>query len=429
MNKLKYLCAMFVSFIIFLGSVEAASIGISSSNNTVTKGQSVNITVTVSSDTPLVSIEGTLMCKGAGVSSGIDLNFDDSSNSIYSKTFTHTIKPGSSGTITCSTSGTRITNMSSDNWQNIGSKSINVTVKEPQVIPPKNYSSNNNLKSLEVEGYKISPEFSKDTLEYTLEVPNGTEKIKINADKEDNSASISGNSEVSVSEGVNNFEIKVTAENGNVKAYKLIVTVKELDPINIKIKNEEYTVIRKEGILEPPANYEKKPITINNEEVLAYYNEKTKYTLVGLKNNNGESAWYVYNEKDNTYKEYNSFIVSGVYLVILDMPKDILPSGYHKTTLTHDNRKIDAYQYQEDKKSNNKSSDFYLLYAINELTGEKSLYTYDKQENTVQRYNLEVKKTTNYFLYFIVSTVLLIITVITFSIILIVKKKHKKRFA
>ncbi len=41
----------------------------------------------------------------------------------------------------------------------------------------KTYSSNNYLKSLEIEGYTI--DFNKDTNEYSIEVPNGTEKVSI----------------------------------------------------------------------------------------------------------------------------------------------------------------------------------------------------------------------------------------------------------
>ena len=89
-------------------------------------------------------------------------------------------------------------------------------------------SSNNNLKSLEIGGYTLSPEFSKDTLEYFVEVPNGTTSININSTREDNTASISGNGEVSVNEGSNKIELKVQAENGNVKVYVINVTVKEL---------------------------------------------------------------------------------------------------------------------------------------------------------------------------------------------------------
>ena len=83
--KKKYIIVSLISFILFSSVVNAASVSIKASNTSITRGNSVTVTATVSSDSPLVSIEGTLMCKGAGVSSGVDMAFDDSSNSVYSK--------------------------------------------------------------------------------------------------------------------------------------------------------------------------------------------------------------------------------------------------------------------------------------------------------------------------------------------------------
>ena len=121
----------------------AASASIKSSTSSITKGNNVTITLTVNSESPLVSIEGTLKCSGAGVSTGEDLRFDDSSNSLYSKTYTLSVKPTSAGTLSCYTESVRLTEMAKDNWQNISNKQVSITVNNPVVIPPKQYSSNN----------------------------------------------------------------------------------------------------------------------------------------------------------------------------------------------------------------------------------------------------------------------------------------------
>ena len=152
MKKVKLVLVSIIMFISFSTYAFASGVSISGSS-TITKGNSVKVTASVSSDSPLVSVEGTFMCKGAGTSEGIDMVFDDSSNSIKNKSYSITLKPTSSGTITCSTQGVRITNMSSDSWQSLSDKSMILTVKEPEVVTPKKYSSNNYLKSLEVDGY------------------------------------------------------------------------------------------------------------------------------------------------------------------------------------------------------------------------------------------------------------------------------------
>lgn len=427
-----------MSFVLFSVNVDAASVSIKSSYTSITKGNSVTVTATVSSNSPIVSIEGTLMCKGAGVNSGINMEFDDVSNSLYSKSYSTTIKGTSSGTITCSVIGARLTDMSSDSWQTIADKSISITVKEPVYIPPKTYSSNNNLKSLEIEGYTFSSEFASDVLEYTLEVPNGVDKINIKTVKEDDTASVSGAGEVSVSEGLNKIEVKVTAENGNVKVYVINVTVKELDPIEVKIGDKKYTIVRKEGIMEIPTNYEKSSIKIGDEDVLCYRNEVTDNILIGLKDEEGNSKYYSYDAKTNKYILYNGYKIGGINLNVLSMPTSMIPSGYSKITFEYEDNKIEGYQYIDKNVTyaadeTVKGSDFYLIYAVNELSGEKGLYVYDKLEGTLQRYNSNLilayqRKADNYFLYLLISLIVLALTIITFMIALIKKGKHKHKF-
>ena len=154
--------------------------------------------------------------------------------------------------------------------------------------------------------------------------------------------------------------------------------------------------------------------------------------LVGIKDESGNAAYYIYDEKKNTYTKYNGIKVGNLYLSVLDMPKDMVPSDYVKKSFEYNGNKIDGYVLK------NGNSNFYLIYAENEITGKKGLYIYDKLENTAQRFNDDLvdiykKKADNYFLYFLISIIVLAITIITFSIILIRKKNgntrmsHKKR--
>lgn len=53
------------------------------------------------------------------------------------------------------------------------------------------------------------PSFDKETKEYSVEVPNSTEKVNIKAEKADSSASVKGDGEVSVTEGVNKIELRL----------------------------------------------------------------------------------------------------------------------------------------------------------------------------------------------------------------------------
>lgn len=440
MKKL-YLFIYFV-FIFFVGTVvEASSVSVKVSSNSVTKGSTVTVTATINADSGIYTTEGTLYCSGAGVDKSANMSFEDLNTASTSKSFSFTIKPTSAGTVSCSTSNVMIRELKAESRYSLNNASASITVKNPVVVnkPVKEYSSNNNLKSLEVEGYSINPEFSKDILEYSTEVPNGTENVKITAAKEDNTATISGIGEIKVNEGTNKIEVKVQAENGNTKIYVINVTVKELDPIYVKINNKEYSIIRKEGILEIPENYEKSSVTINDEEVLCYKNIITKNIIIGLKDSDGNGKYYSYDEKRKSYTVYNGHKIGGINISILPMPNDKLPEGYSKVSFTYNDNKLDGYQYIDKNVTyaadeSVKGSDFYLLYAVNELSGEKGIYVYDKLEGTVQRFNNTLllsyqNKADNYFLYFLISIVLLAISIITLMLVLMKKKKHKNKFA
>ena len=80
----------------------------------------------------------------------------------------------------------------------------------------------------------------------------------------------------------------VTAENGSKRTYVLKVTVKEYEPILVKVDNEEYNVVRKRKGLPVISEYfTEQDITVGEEIVEGYYNETLDYDVVGLKDNTG----------------------------------------------------------------------------------------------------------------------------------------------
>ena len=210
------------------------------------------------------------------------------------------------------------------------SGSCNINVVNPAPVKPKN--SDNNLKSLSVEGATLSPEFNKDTLEYSVTLTSDTTKVKVNAEKNDSKASVSGTGEIEVKEGDNKLEIVVTAENGSRKTYVINATVQEKAPIIVKVNKEEYSIIRKKDVLTVPDGYEEIKVTINDEEIPAYKNEITGYTLVGLKSQDNKNAWYVYDENKLTYTKYIELKSEMVRLVVLNPKESDVPYRYYKTT-------------------------------------------------------------------------------------------------
>lgn len=80
-------------------------------------------------------------------------------------------------------------------------------------------SNNTNLKSLEVTGYDLEPVFNKNTLEYTVNVPSGTEAVEIIALPEDSNAAVSVTGYNYLEDGENEATIEVFAPDGSTKTY------------------------------------------------------------------------------------------------------------------------------------------------------------------------------------------------------------------
>ena len=443
-KAVKYLSIIICTFIISINYVKAASYDVTVTSKTVTVGNSVTLTI-----------------KGNDLAGRFDLSSSNSSVASLSKNSLFIDNNSTSITITAKSVGTATITIiptdvtAYDNNTITGNKTITITVKDKptsnpstggnnsgtttNTTPTKKKSTNNYLSSLTIEGYTLDKEFKKEETEYSIMVENDVNKIKINAQLDDSSAKVTGIGEVEVKEGINKLEIKVTAENGSTRTYTLNVTVKELNPIEVTINKKKYTIIRKEGELEPPENYEKSSIKIGEEEVLCYINKNTKNIIIGLTDEKGVSKFYSYNEKTKEYTLYNGYNIGGMNINILEMPEELIPKGYIKVSFNYNNNKLDGYQYIKKNQTyaaddKIKGSDFYLIYGINEKTGEKTLYVYDKLEGTIQRFNSDLVEAYNdennkYFMYMLISLALLAVSIITLSIVLIKQKKNKTKFA
>ena len=90
-----------------------------------------------------------------------------------------------------------------------------------------NRDKTNTLSSLEIENYKISPDFNKNTVNYTLTVKKDVTSVKINATLDSDKSSFNkgyGPRTVNLNYGVNTILIKVTSESDSTKTYTVKVT-------------------------------------------------------------------------------------------------------------------------------------------------------------------------------------------------------------
>ena len=236
------------------------------------------------------------------------------------------------------------------------------------------YSSNNYLIELSIDGATITPDFDKETLEYSVELDSSVEKINIKAKTENSKASVVGAGEVEVNEGNNEIKLTVRAENGNERVYIINALVKEINPIEVEVNDKKYHIVKKESLLGEVEGFKKEMIEIYNEEIPALYNETTKYTLVALRDEKGNTSLFIYDKKDNSFTKFNEINVNGLRINVLDVDNE----EYTKDEIEINDKKIVVYKKDKYK--------YYLIYGTNIETGKTSWYAYDKDENTLQRY-------------------------------------------
>ena len=211
MKKIKYLIFTMILFIpqVVLAAPNAT---ISTNANSIEKGKSVTVTVTLS-DTAAWNIKITGSGAATCSSKQADVTSDGKSTTKkFSLSCTSTIE----GTINFSVTG----DITSGSGQ---TKDISLT-KQVTVTKPK--SSDNTLSDLKVDGTTVSG-FSSSKTSYTLKDNSGT-SINISATVNDAKATVTGTGSKKLKYGKNTFGVTVTAENGSKKTYN--ITVNKPDP-------------------------------------------------------------------------------------------------------------------------------------------------------------------------------------------------------
>lgn len=373
MKKIKYL--LFTLCIVLIqGKVMAASIGLSASSSSTRVGGSVTVNVSANGLAGKFSVTSSNPSVISGGTSG---------DWIEQSTKSYRFTAKSQGTATITVLAIDVADGAGNTFT--GSKSITIQVGSGSGSSSSvEKSKNSYLNSLSIENATLNPVFTKDTLAYTVELEAGTTKANIHATAEDKKASVTGIGEVDVNEGDNNFEIKVTSESGASRVYNIKIIVKEFDPIEVKVGNKKYTIVRNIKNITPINGYEETTMKINGEEVPAFKNKITKYTLVALKDSEGNQNFFIYDKgKYTLYKEYTFNKI-----ILYPMECKNIPKGYKKTTIKLKEDEVVAYKL-------NKNSNYSLIYGMNIETGKKHLYMYDKEEGTLQIYNDEIEQNLN----------------------------------
>lgn len=388
----------------------SANFWASASARTVTRGSNVTISYgfTASEDS---GVEFSVSTSNAGVapisissdaflpSKGAQSSLSFTANQVGSATitFSNIQVEGESGSAT-----------------NLGSRSVTITVVEPQtstptprqggssgggsssggssssdegsdisVAPPNQEtkkpvdekSNNSYLSSLKIDKGELEPQFNAEIFDYTVKLAAETKTVHISAIASDSKATLKNEETLELKEGSNKHEIVVTAEDETTRTYRINFVVDEKAKTTFEYRNKKIGVL---SMLpeEKPQGYSETEIEINQVKVKALKNDTLKTILVYTVDELGNKKWmYSHNGKFSLYEEFQ---VGEKKYVLGFVDESVTKLGMIYNEVELFGKKIIGLQYD-----NEKLKRFVVVPLYNDKN-ELALYQIDTKENTIQ---------------------------------------------
>lgn len=328
---------------------------------------------------------------------------------------------------------------------------VNLTVSSGKITgtAPVNYSTNNNLASLQISPGVLSPAFSSSTTTYTTSVGSDVERLTVSAVAEDSKASIDV-SGTYLDPGSNTTTITVTAENGSKKVYTIYTTraakeepttepSKDFTDVDVTVNKQEYFLKSDFSEHPLPLGYTESEYDYNGNKIKVGIGTNTKLTLCYLDakdKKNGESGFYVYDSVAKTFTLYVEISEPEITYCILGITDSMeKPEGYKLMDYNMSGKTISVMM--------NEDRTYLLFYGISSqgVTGwfryciaDSTIQSFDGSQDGVsftpiQKEEEEVtdKKEINYKrLFYIAAIASVIILILTIPVIISLAVRLKK---
>ncbi|MBQ6847721.1 MAG: cadherin-like beta sandwich domain-containing protein, partial [Clostridia bacterium] len=329
----------------------SASIAFSKQNPTV--GDTVTVTVTVSAtDMYGVNVSGSyneeVLTYISGASSGgaglFQIADSENFNGESSKSFTLTFKAKKAGTSSISIKGQVASGIPPADVD--VSSSANFSVKDVTL------SNNANLSSLRTSAGSLSPRFSQNVTEYTVNVKNSVTECKVYGTTADPNATIGIVGSATLKVGQNKRVLTVTAPSGAQKSYTLTIIRSEVEEpeetvsdtssvsetsaaLETIIDGVSYMVLQDISSVELPVGFNVTKRLYNNEEVSVAIDEKENYELFYLKSADSDIAVpYTFDDAKNLFKKVNIITQGSNSYIVAEIPEDLtVPDDFTAKTV------------------------------------------------------------------------------------------------
>lgn len=364
----------------------ADGISVSAGQGSVSVGRTVAFSITVPSGseawTYSVSWSGNLTLE-SGDTAPMGFEGDSRTNQLV-------FRANSTGTGTVSISAGSYC-IAGEDYDASGSASVTiVSASEPDDSEPDytpstpGKSGNNALSSLTVSAGTLTPAFDPAVTEYTLSLPQGTEKLTLTATPSDSNATVQGDGELTLQEGENTLPLVVTAENGDTKTYTVTAKVAQAPTLFLDYNGQRLGVVKDVSQVTPPAGFAPaEPITYSGDTLPIWTDVSGKRTLVYLMDEKTSAqGFYLFSQTTGVQSPYLPILCGSVTYIYTDIPKELSSvPGLTPATVKAFGQALNGWTYNDAS-----LKDFCVLYLMDDA-GSYGYYTYDSREETLQRFS------------------------------------------
>lgn len=245
-------------------------------------------------------------------------------------------------------------------------------------------SGNNALSTLTVSAGTLTPAFDPAVTEYTLSLPQGTEKLTLTATPSDSNATVQGDGELTLQEGENTLPLVVTAENGDTKTYTVTAKVAQAPTLFLDYNGQRLGVVKDVSQVTPPAGFAPaEPITYSGDTLPIWTDVSGKRTLVYLLDEKTSAqGFYLFSQTTGVQSPYLPILCGSVTYIYTDIPKELSSvPGLTPATVKAFGQTLNGWTYNDAS-----LKDFCVLYLMDDA-GSYGYYTYDSREETLQRFS------------------------------------------
>lgn len=277
------------------------------------------------------------------------------------------------------------------NYDASGSASVSIVAasepddSEPDYTPSTpGKSGNNALSTLTVSAGTLTPAFDPAVTEYTLSLPQGTEKLTLTATPSDSNATVQGDGELTLQEGENTLSLVVTAENGDTKTYTVTAKVAQAPTLFLDYNGQRLGVVKDVSQVTPPAGFAPaEPITYSGDTLPIWTDVSGKRTLVYLMDEKTSAqGFYLFSQATGVQSPYLPILCGSVTYIYTDIPKELSSvPGLTPATVKAFGQTLNGWTYNDAS-----LKDFCVLYLMDDA-GSYGYYTYDSREETLQRFS------------------------------------------